>query len=225
MNSPHPICLAVTGGIACGKSSVGHILAANGWKVLDCDFLAHELMQKGRPVYVSVVKRFGADILDESGEISREKLGRKVFADAGEREALNKTVHPAVMEAAGRWIQDCRDANEDCAVLVPLLFETGWTEGWDAVLCVRADPETVFHRLEKRGLSRQAARRRVESQMPLDEKEKRADFTIENNTTPEELETRMCGLLENLRSQTRTTEHERRTAKQRKSGSKTDGRQ
>jgi dephospho-CoA kinase len=199
MNSPQSIVLGITGGIACGKTETGRILSAEGFKVLDSDFLAHELMGKGHPVYAKVVEHFGGAILGENGEIDREKLGKKVFADPPARGALNRLVHPAVIRAAQEWIEECRASQEDAAVLVPLLFEAGWTDGWDAVICVTAPEEQVFQRLEKRGLSKAEAQKRIAAQMPLAEKAGKADFVIENSGTLESLRSRMVDLVERVR--------------------------
>jgi dephospho-CoA kinase len=202
MNSPQAIILGITGGIACGKTEAGHILSSEGFKVLDSDFLAHELMGKGRPVYTAVVEQFSDAILAEDGEIDRAKLGKKVFPDAQACGTLNRLVHPAVIEAAQEWMKDCRTAQEDAAVLVPLLFEAGWTKGWDAVICVTA-PEEIFQRLKKRGLSKEDARKRIAAQMPQAEKATRADFVIENSGTTEVLRNRIVGLVEKIRREKR----------------------
>ena len=203
MNSSRSIILGITGGIACGKTETGRILSSEGFKVLDSDFLAHELMGKGRPVYGKVIDCFGGSILDESGEIDRAKLGAKVFSDPQARETLNRLVHPAVIQAAADWIRECRAAQEDAAVLVPLLFEAGWTEGWDAVICVTAPEEQVFRRLEKRGISNSEAGKRIAAQMPQPEKAARADFIIENGGTPDALRSRTIDLVEKIRREKR----------------------
>lgn len=203
MNSPQPIILGITGGIACGKTEAGRILSAEGFKVLDTDFLAHELIQKGRPVYDKVVAGFGTSILSGDGEIDRQKLGKAIFDTPPLREALNRLVHPAVIEAACEWINGCREAQEDAAVLVPLLFETGWTEGWDAVICIIAPEEQVFRRLEERGLPKEDALKRIAAQMPLPEKAAQADFVIQNSGTPDALRNRMMDLVEEIRCEKR----------------------
>ena len=203
MNLPHSIVLGITGGIACGKTETGRILSSEGFKVLDSDFLAHELMGKGRSVYVAVVNRFGNTILAEDGEIDRAKLGKTVFADQTAREALNQLVHPVVIAAANEWIERCREAQEDAAVLVPLLFEAGWTDGWDAVICVTAPEEQIFQRLEKRGLSGDAARSRIAAQMPQAEKAGAADFVVKNDGTLEILRSRIKDLIEVIRVEQR----------------------
>ena len=203
MNSPHSIILGITGGIACGKTEIGRILSSEGFKVLDSDFLAHELMGKGRPVYAAVVKQFGDGILAEDGEVDRVRLGEKVFDNLPAREALNRLVHPAVIAEAQEWIETCREAQEDAAVLVPLLFEAGWTDGWDAVICVTASDEQVFQRLEKRGLSHDEARKRIAAQMPQAEKAEVADGVIQNDGTLEMLRRRIMDLIEAIRVEQR----------------------
>ena len=94
----------------------------------------------------------------------------------------------------------CREAQEDGAVLVPLLFETGWTEGWDAVVCVTAPQEQVFRRLEQRGLKRDDALKRIASQMSLTEKAALADFVIENDGTLDALYSRITDIISKIRN-------------------------
>jgi len=203
MNSPQAIVLGITGGIASGKTEAGRILSAEGFKVLDSDFLAHELMGKGRPVYEAVIGYFGGAILGENGEIDRTKLGKKIFADREERVVLNQLVHPSVISAAQEWITDCREMKEDAAVLVPLLFEADWTEGWDAVICVTAPEEQILRRLENRGISQNETRERIAAQMPQAEKAARADFVIENKGTTEMLRSQLLDLVEKIRCKKR----------------------
>lgn len=183
------LVLCVTGGIACGKSEVGRVLGEMGFEVCDADRVAHGLMKKGTPVYRQVVARFGERILLADGEISRPILGKTVFGNPEERNALNGLVHPAVREKLAGWIAEKRTMGKDAAVLVPLLFESGMeTLEWDAILCVSSSEELVFQRLEKRGLSRSEAALRVASQMPLAEKEQRSDQVLPNLGTLDELE-------------------------------------
>lgn len=180
MTSHQPILLGLTGGIACGKSEAGRILSEAGLAVLDTDQLAHELMKAGSPVYLAVVDCFGSSVVGDDGEIDRKMLGNVVFHEPRKLEKLNELVHPAVIIAAKQWAEK---QVSDAAILVPLLFESGWTDGWDAVICICADESMVFQRLEKRGLSRAEARRRIAAQMPLEEKKKKSDFVIQNNDT------------------------------------------
>ena len=197
------IILAVTGGIACGKTEAGCRFAEEGFAVLDTDLLAHELMKKGMPVFERVIDHFGNTILSANGEIDRTQLGNLVFADPEAREILNGLVHPAVIRAAEQWKAE---QYSDAVILVPLLFEANWTQGWDAIVCVSADEEQVFQRLEKRGLNEDEARKRIAAQMPLAEKEAKADFIIRNNETLDALHEETVKVIECIRSRGNTHE-------------------
>jgi dephospho-CoA kinase len=183
------VVVGVTGGIACGKSEVGRILSEMGFAVCDADRVAHDLMKKGTSIFSQVVDRFGTRILAANGEISRPILGKIVFENPGQREFLNELVHPAVRESLTGWIDQMRSGEKHAAVLIPLLFESGMQDmDWDAVVCVSSYEEEIFQRLEKRGLSREDAERRMYSQMPLEKKEKLADYVVPNHGTLGELE-------------------------------------
>ena len=106
-------------------------------------------------------------------------------------------MHPAVIDAAEQWKTEQAG---DAAVLIPLLFETGWTSGWDAILCVSAEEGAVFQRLEKRGLTEEDARRRIAAQMPLTEKEAKSDFIIRNSETLDALREETLKVVECIRS-------------------------
>lgn len=183
------ISIGVTGGIACGKSEVGRILNEIGFAVCDADRVAHDLMDKGSPVFQRVVDHFGGHILSEAGDISRPVLGKLVFDDPSKLRDLNALVHPAVRRALEEWLERQRAEHTPAAVLLPLLYESGMEDlNWDAVVCVSSPERDVFQRLEKRGLSPEEAEKRVHSQMPLAEKEERADVVIPNIGTLGELE-------------------------------------
>jgi dephospho-CoA kinase len=206
MNSPQPLLLGITGGIACGKTEAGCVLADQGWRVLDTDTLAHEVMSPGTAVFAKVVEHFGKTILSSDGMIDRTRLGAVVFEKPQERKILNRLTHPAVIAAAQEWMAECRAAGRDAAVLVPLLFEAGWTGGWDAVVCVTAPEEQVFQRLEKRGLSNEEAQRRMSAQLPTAEKAARADFIIDNNGTLEALRSKTLKIVAHIRNERKTHE-------------------
>jgi len=183
------IVLGVTGGIACGKSEVGRILKNLGFAVYDADRVAHELMKQGTSVYQRVVRHFGNRILADDGEISRSALGGIVFNRPDERKTLNTLVHPAVREELARRITVCRQQEQDAAMLVPLLFESGMESlNWDAVWCVSSKEDLVLERLAGRGFGKKEAEQRVWAQMPLNEKEQKADRVVLNNGTMQELE-------------------------------------
>ena len=183
------VVFALTGGIACGKSEVGRFFGGMGFKVCDSDHVAHDLMARGNPVYDRVVETFGKDILADDGAISRPILGRMVFEDPEKRRVLDQLVHPAVRERLEQWISDRRINHEDAVIQVPLLFESGMeTLDWDAILCVSSERSQILQRLKSRGIDPAEAVRRIDAQMPLEEKEKRSDFVIRNIGTLQQLE-------------------------------------
>lgn len=183
------IVVALTGGIACGKSEVGRILGKMGFVVVDADRMAHALMAKGTPVYQSIVDCFGEHILAEDGEISRPLLGKIVFDHPEQRLKLNRLVHPAVRNVLAEWISERRSKGENAAAQIPLLFESGMeTLDWDAVICVSSSDAQVFERLGKRGIPREDAIKRINSQMALPDKERLSDCVIQNLGTLQELE-------------------------------------
>ncbi|MEI6892854.1 MAG: dephospho-CoA kinase [Pontiella sp.] len=182
------IVIGVTGGIACGKSEVGRILEKMAFSVCDADRVAHALLEKGSVVFGKVVEHFGEQILTEEGEISRPVLGKIVFEDSQQLKQLNALMHPAVRAVLSQWIEHMRGEGKSLAILLPLLFESGMQDlEWDAVICVSSSENEVFQRLEKRGLRPEEAEQRVRSQMPLAEKESRADHVLPNRGTLAEL--------------------------------------
>jgi dephospho-CoA kinase len=181
--------IAITGGLACGKSLVGSFLRAMGVDVCEADEVAHELLRPEEAVCAEVVRTFGAGILDADGNVDRKALGRLVFSDSAALGRLNGLMHPEVRRRWRLWLAarpaDCRVA----ATIVPLLYEVGEGEGWDAVLCVSAPPAFQWSRLlGERGLTAEEARRRLALQMSTREKERRADYVIWNAGTPSLLE-------------------------------------
>ena len=177
--------VAVTGGIACGKSLVGEFLSSEGIPVCEADELARDQMRPGRPVYHRVVQAFGAGILAGDGTIDRPRLARRVFSRPGERARLNALVHPAVFRELRKWLAgrggNCRAA----AVIVPLLYEVGEGGGWDAVVCVTASDPVRIRRMRDRGWSEPEARQRMRAQMDVERKAERADYVMVNNGTEE----------------------------------------
>lgn len=181
------IRLAITGGIACGKSTVGGILQREGVAVCDADDLAHELMLPGKPGYYKVKELFGAAYADEQKGIDRRKLGKLVFADEKARENLNKALHPLIRSAWEAWLNKPPD---ECiaAVIIPLLYEIDATTGWTAVICVSADQDIVISRLRDRGLGTEDALARIRAQMPVEVKIQHSDYVIHNNGSIADLE-------------------------------------
>ncbi|TFH17789.1 MAG: dephospho-CoA kinase [Lentisphaerales bacterium] len=183
--------LAVTGGIACGKSRVGAFLREMNVAVCDCDSIAHDVMRRGSSVFDQVVDEFGSDLLDERGEIDRDRLGDIVFSSSEQRGILNGIVHPHVKAGWEQWLKQIDEPVLAATVIVPLLFEGGFEEGWDRVVCVAAPLEKQLQRLAKRGFGEPEARRRISAQYDVTEKMKRSDVVLYN-----------AGSLDGLRKQT-----------------------
>ncbi|MBT3295571.1 MAG: dephospho-CoA kinase [Verrucomicrobia bacterium] len=187
--------LALTGGIACGKSLAASFMAARGLAVCEADALAHQAMAQGTAVYDAVVDRFGAGIVAPSGELDRGLLGARVFASAQEREDLNALVHPAVETLWTAWMLQQRCA---AVVVVPLLFEGGYDRGWDAIVCVGASREVRKARLLRRGLNENEARVRMGAQWAGRKKAARSDYVLWNDGSADGLEAQVERVLNSI---------------------------
>jgi dephospho-CoA kinase len=172
--------VALTGGIASGKSYVLDQFRRHGVPCLDADALAHGVTAAGTEATAAIAERFGADILAPDGAVDRARLGPVVFADPAARKDLEAIVHPAVYRAivAGlRGFELIGDASF-AVVDVPLLFETGRAKDFDRVIVTVSAPEVQIARLMERGLSDEAARQRLAAQWPTPDKAERADYVI-----------------------------------------------
>lgn len=172
--------VALTGGIATGKSHVRARFEDLGVPTIDSDVLARDAVAPGTAGLAAVVKRFGPDMLDASGALDRHRLGRVVFADADARRALEAIVHPEVRRATEAWFASLDAARHPCAIAdIPLLYEVGRDRDFDRVVVAACDPDTQIRRVMARdGLSEADARQRVAAQLPIEEKIRRADFVI-----------------------------------------------
>lgn len=189
--------IALTGGIACGKSLVASLLSARGVDVCEADELAHKALLAGTDAYAAVVERFGRGILAASGEIDRSLLADCVFNSAEERAALNALVHPVVEAAWSTWLEQRRGAM--AVVAVPLLFEAGYGRGWDAVICVCASCASRLARLLERGLTASQAEARMWSQWPERDKAARADYVLWNDGTVACLDAQVARVLDSMK--------------------------
>ena len=182
--------IGLTGGIACGKSTVSTELRARGAAIIDADALAHELSQPHQPIYNAYVERFGREIVTADGMLDRVAIARRVFADPAVRAEVDAIAHPLIRMAAEERLRAARDENKRAAVLdVPLLFEAGWDALADETWVVALPREEQLARLLARDTSMDEgeARARIAAQMPLAEKCARADVIIDNSGTKEEI--------------------------------------
>ena len=185
--------VGLTGGIASGKSTVAEMLKKRGAHVLNADTLAHELYEPGKAIYEKVVEHFGREILDGDGRIDREKLANVVFP--GRIAELNSVVHPAVLEAQRRWMDEVEAANPHGVAVVDaaLLIEAGAAKDFHQIIVVTCDfSHKVAHFAKRAGVMRWRAmgevERRSAAQMSDEEKSRRADFVVENSGRLEDTE-------------------------------------
>ncbi|HEX3586640.1 MAG TPA: dephospho-CoA kinase [Candidatus Angelobacter sp.] len=184
--------VGLTGGVACGKSTVAKMFADLGAQVVDADSIAHELYRPGQDVYQELVKRFGQEIVKPDGEIDRAKLAAAAF-DGGRVEELNRIVHPAVIRQQDRWMREvaARDPYAVAIVEAALIFEAGVQDRFDKIMVVTCKPaQKVTRFAERTGRNEADARadvdRRSKAQIPDEEKVRQADFVIDNSGSVEE---------------------------------------
>jgi dephospho-CoA kinase len=172
--------VALTGGIATGKSHVLAVFTALGVPTIDADILAREAVAPGTTGFEAVKARFGPSILDPSGALDRRKLGDIVFADAQARRDLEAIIHPAVVAAIDRWFTGLEGAAAGFAIAdIPLLFETGREHQYDIIIVTACELQTQIRRLIARDrVTDTEARQRISAQLPIEEKVRRADYVI-----------------------------------------------
>ncbi|EPF15151.1 dephospho-CoA kinase [Bacillus cereus BAG1O-3] len=179
------VVIGLTGGIASGKSTVSEMFRELSIPVIDADVIAREVVEQGKPAYNKIVEVFGAEVLQQDGELDRPRLGSIVFYNEEKRLQLNKIVHPAVREEMNRQKEMYIKEGVQAVVLdIPLLFESKLTSLVDRILVVAVKPHTQLERLMKRNnFSEEEATARIQSQMPLEEKVENADEVINNDGT------------------------------------------
>jgi dephospho-CoA kinase len=180
--------IALTGGIATGKSHVLEEFRRRGVPCLDADVLAHGVTAPGTEATAAIAARFGDDILTADGAVDRARLGPIVFADPSARRDLEAIVHPGVYRAIAAGVRAFEMVGDEpfAIVDVPLLYETGAEKEFAKVIVTACAPETQVARLIKRGLSETAARQRLAAQWPTEKKAARADFVINTDGSVED---------------------------------------
>jgi dephospho-CoA kinase len=176
--------VGLTGSIAVGKSFVASIFVELGCHVVDADHTAREVVRPRSPGLQAVVNAFGPEILNPDGTLNRQALGALVFADEKKRQQLNYLLHPFIIarqdEILREWEKE--DPNGIGIVEAALMIESGGYKRFDKLIVVHCRPEVQLERLLLRsGLSRDAAQRRIDSQMSQEEKKKFADFLIDTS--------------------------------------------
>lgn len=195
--------IALTGGIASGKSTISRRLAEHGAAVVDADLLAREAVEAGSPGLEAIAARFGEDVIMTDGSLDRAALGAVVFADPGARADLNAIVHPEVRRLAAERLREVGRRDPDAIAIydVPLLVETGVDHDFDLIVVADADASTRVERLVRlRGLPREEAQRRVDAQASDAERREVADVLIDTAGTLEGTLAQVDELWSELRS-------------------------
>ena len=176
--------VGLTGSIGVGKSFVTSIFEELGAHVLDADQTAREVVMPGMPGLKAVTEVFGEEILNPDGTLNRKQLGAVVFADETKRQQLNFVLHPFIIarqdEILNEW--EAKDPQGIGIVDAALMIESGGYRRFDKLIVVHCRPEVQLERLMLRDkLSREEAQRRIDSQMPQEEKQKFADYLIDTS--------------------------------------------
>jgi len=183
--------VGLTGGIACGKSTVSEMFVQKGAHLIDFDKLAHDVQKPGRAAWEKVVEYFGESILLPDKNIDRNKLAEIVFSNSDKLVALNQIVHPYVfLEWHNYWEKiESKEKNAIILAAVPLLFEIKRQNLFDVTILIFTSPQEQLKRLMERNLlSKEDAEKRIKSQMPIEEKVKLADIVIDNQKAIAETE-------------------------------------
>jgi dephospho-CoA kinase len=180
--------IGLLGGMGSGKSSVAAEFAKHGGKVTAADQLGHEALRQPE-IREAIVKHFGTDVVMPDGSIDRKKLGAKVFAEERERKALEKLVHPWITQRIQEEIAKANAQDEVSFIVLDaaIMLEAGWNNVCDWLVYIHVPREQRLERLaQQRGWSEKEVAAREQAQMPLEAKQRRADFTIDNANSPEE---------------------------------------
>jgi dephospho-CoA kinase len=189
--------VGLTGGIATGKSTVSKMLRQRGIPVIDADAIAREVVRPGTTAWKKIRQVFGPEVISEDGEIDRAALGKIVFEDPRARAKLNRITHPFIYleilaELARHIVRGDRVVVLDAA----LLFETVTRWMVHSVIVVYTDPATQIRRLmDRNGYTPEEAAQRIEAQIPLEEKCRRADYVIDNSGPLEDTERQLEKIL------------------------------
>jgi len=193
---PATLLIGLTGGIACGKSTVSGLLAARGASIVDADLLAREVVAPGSPGLSAVVAAFGPEVLGADGALNRAALGARVFADPEARARLEAITHPRIAALSLERLQAARASGAPLVVYdAALLFESGRADAFRPILVVTAPRAVQRARLMQRdGLDAAAADARIDSQMPVADKAARADHVIDNGQSLAHTEAQVAAL-------------------------------
>jgi dephospho-CoA kinase len=197
--------VGLTGGFACGKTTVAQMMAQRGAHVVLADEIAHQLMRPGQPVYDEVVRHFGSEIVGIDGAIDRKKLAEVAFG-SGRVQELNQIVHPAVIAHQNVWMKEmaANDPGGITVVEAALVLEAGVSKRFDKLVVVICTLPQKIERFAHRNhldlaVAEREVTRRMAAQLPEEEKARVADYVIDNSGSLADLEVKVDALMAELR--------------------------
>ncbi len=180
-------CIAITGGIAEGKTTVLRMFETLGGQTISSDAIVTTLLRPGTDLWHQLIREFGEAIIRANGRLNREQLAMLAFGDAHLRRRLNQLLHPAVVEAVQQLVHDS-DTLVPLFIEVPLLIEVGWQGWFDRIVVVQATPALQRQRLLARGVPPTLARQMLRSQLPTRAKVPFADWVVRTHRSLPEVE-------------------------------------
>lgn len=196
--------IGLTGGIACGKSTVANIIRAQGYPVVDADELARLAVRPGSPTIAKIVDAFGGRVLSEDGSLNRKLMASIIFQDQQQKQTLENIVHPALHKELDVRLRDLKilEQPQTWFYEATLLYETGSYQLYREIWAVHCSEETQIERIRRRQPELAiSAEKIIANQMPAADKAKRAQVVINTDCTMEELERRVKSALQKLRAQ------------------------
>ena len=194
--------IGLTGSIGVGKSFVTTVLAELGCHVLDADQAAREVVTPGSDGLSAVVAEFGEGVLQKNGTLDRQRLGSLIFADTNKRQLLNSILHPYIIALQDQQLREWEvmDPKGIAVVDAALMIESGGFKRFDKLIVVHCRPEVQLRRLMDRdNLTAEEAQRRIDAQMPQEEKQKFADYLVDSSEGVESARNRTSEVYEELR--------------------------
>ena len=193
MHIHRPLWIALTGGIASGKSAVASEFARLGVPIVDLDVLARQVVAPGQPALAALIKHFGTGVLNAEGSLNRARLRALIFSDPSQKQALERILHPAIRAAQ---VEQATQLDGPYQIhVVPLLVETQSQDRYDRILVVTCDRDTQRQRLlERDGIQPALAEQMLNAQVDTTERLKYANDILENNGAPSELPAKVAAL-------------------------------
>ena len=188
--------IALTGGIATGKTYVANRLREAGVLIVDADVLAREVVALGTPALAAVRQRFGPDVIRRDGTMDRVRVGQIIFKDKRARQDLEAIIHPAVQKAIDKYFAALPKKTPFAVADIPLLFETGREKQFESVIVVACPRAMQLQRvMERSKLSKEDAERRLAAQWPIEKKVEKATYVIKTDGTFDETDAQVKALV------------------------------